>query len=180
MQLATAKRTNVSGRLMEDHPAKRRRIEEPAEAAQATVAQTREAGQPSSRYNGVCWAKRERRWLASIRHEGQLQHLGYFDEEQDAARAFDEAALRLRGDQAHGRRGRQGPAWRLNFATEAQIAVAAEAEAAVEARASEREALVAQREAAGEPTSRYVGVSWHKVPRKWVASIRHCAASGSV
>jgi len=39
--------------LMEDHPAKRRRIEEPAEAAQATVAQTREAGQPSSRYVGV-------------------------------------------------------------------------------------------------------------------------------
>ena len=33
--LPTAKRTNVSGRLMEDHPAKRRRIEEPAEAAQA-------------------------------------------------------------------------------------------------------------------------------------------------
>ena len=49
VQLATAKRTNVSGRLMEDHPAKRRRIEEPAEAAQATVAQTREAGQPTSR-----------------------------------------------------------------------------------------------------------------------------------
>ena len=35
---------------MEDHPAKRRRIEEPAEAAQATVAQTREAGLPTSRY----------------------------------------------------------------------------------------------------------------------------------
>ena len=38
--------------LMEDHPAKRRRIEEPAEAAQATVAQTREVGQPTSRYIG--------------------------------------------------------------------------------------------------------------------------------
>ena len=38
---------------MEDHPAKRRRKEEPAEAAQATVAQTREAGQTTSRYNGV-------------------------------------------------------------------------------------------------------------------------------
>ena len=68
---------------MEDHPAKRRRIEEPAEAAQATVAQTREAGQPSSRYAGVYWSKRERRWQASIRHEGRNQHLGYFDEEQD-------------------------------------------------------------------------------------------------
>ena len=44
--------TAVSGRLMEDHPAKRRRIEEPAEAARATVAQTREVGQPTSRYIG--------------------------------------------------------------------------------------------------------------------------------
>ena len=38
--------------LMEDHPVKRRRIEEPAEAAQATVAQTREVGPPTSRYIG--------------------------------------------------------------------------------------------------------------------------------
>ena len=53
MQLATAKRTNVSGRLMEDHPAKRRRKEEPAEAAQATVAQTREVGLPTSVNSGM-------------------------------------------------------------------------------------------------------------------------------
>ena len=44
VQLATAKRTNVSGRLMEDHPAKRRRIEEPEKAAQALVAKRRAAG----------------------------------------------------------------------------------------------------------------------------------------
>ena len=164
VQLATAKRTNVSGRLMEDHPAKRRRKEEPAEAAQATVAQTREVGQPTSRCVGVYWAKRARRWRASIWHEGRNQHLGYFDEGQDAARAFDEAALRLRGDQADGGAYRGGTqTWWLNFATEAQIAAAAETKTAVEARASEGEALVAQREAAGEPTSRYVGVSWHKV-----------------
>ena len=155
VQLATAKRTNVSGRLMEGHPAKRRRKEEPAEAAQATLA---------SRYVGVYWAKRARRWRASIWHEGRNQHLGYFDEEQDAARAFDEVALRLRGDQAHGGAYRGGTqTWWLNFATEAQTAAAAETKTAVEARASEGEALAAQREAAGEPTSRYVGVSWHKV-----------------
>ena len=81
----------------------------------------------------LAWAKKARRWLACIKHEGRKQHLGYFDKEQDAARAFDEAALRLRGSQAHGRQhGRQGPAWRLNFATEAQIAAAAEADAVVE------------------------------------------------
>ena len=41
--------TAVSGRLMEDHPAKRRRIEEPEKASQALVAKRRAAGLPSSR-----------------------------------------------------------------------------------------------------------------------------------
>ena len=48
--------TAVSGRLMEDHPAKRRRIE-PEKASQALVAKRRAAGLPSSRYNGVSWYK---------------------------------------------------------------------------------------------------------------------------
>ena len=103
---------------MEDHPAKRRRIEEPAEAAQALVAKRRAVGLPSSRYNGVSW----RQWRANISHEGRLQNLGTFAEEQDATRAFDEAVLWLRAAKAHGRRGHHGPAWRLNFAMEAQIA----------------------------------------------------------
>ena len=42
---------------MEDHPAKRRRIEEPEKASQALVAKRRAAGLPSSRYNGVSWYK---------------------------------------------------------------------------------------------------------------------------
>ena len=41
--------TAVSGRLMEDHPAKRRRIEELEKASQALVAKRRAAGLPSSR-----------------------------------------------------------------------------------------------------------------------------------
>ena len=102
--------------LMEDHPVKRRRIEEPAEAAQATVAQTREAGQTTSRYNGVSsWHQGKRRWRVTIKHEGRNQHVGYFDEEQDAARAFDEAALRLRGAKAHGGLTQRQYVLHLNF-----------------------------------------------------------------
>ena len=44
----------------------------------------------------------ERRWYASIQHEGLKQHLGRFVEEAAAARAFDAAARRLRGDAAEG------------------------------------------------------------------------------
>ena len=75
------------------------------------MAQTREAGLPTSRYVGVSWAKKARRWLACIKHEGRKQHLGYFDKEQDATRAFDEAALRLRGSQAHGRQHGRRTVW---------------------------------------------------------------------
>ena len=73
------------------------RIEEPAEAAQAMVAQTHEAGQPTSPYVGATWAKKQRPWWAAIWHEGRPHHVGYFDEEQDATRAFDKAALRWPG-----------------------------------------------------------------------------------
>eukprot|EP01045_Picozoa_sp_COSAG04_P040181 COSAG04_NODE_11618_length_698_cov_1.380634_1_plen_167_part_10 len=57
--------------------------------------------------------QRDDAWVASIRHDWrQQQNLGYFVEEQAAARAFDKAARELRGDEAHG--GRAGPkGWRL-------------------------------------------------------------------
>ena len=53
-----------------------------------------------------------------IAHEGRTEYLGSFAEEDAAARAYDTAARRLRGDQAHGHRER----WRLNFPTEAGAA----------------------------------------------------------
>ncbi len=50
----------------------------------------------------MSWFKKNRRWTAGIHHEGRKQYLGYFTEEKAAARAYDEAARRLRGDKAHG------------------------------------------------------------------------------
>ena len=58
---------------------------------------------PSS-FRGVSWEKTGRKWRAriqGIRHDGKKQHLGLFDDEQEAAQAFDTAARRLRGDDAH-------------------------------------------------------------------------------
>ena len=106
-------------------PPKRPRAAEAGAAAPslpppAVVAQRKAVAQPSSRYVGVSWFKPQRRWRAEIRHEGRNQSLGYFAEEEAAARAFDEAARRLRGDRAHGS-GR-----RLNFPTESETAAADE------------------------------------------------------
>ena len=74
--------------------------------------------QGPSKFVGVSWNKRDRKWGAYINHEGNREHLGSFDDEHEAARAVDTAARRLRGEDAHG--GREGRHW-LNFPTEAEV-----------------------------------------------------------
>jgi hypothetical protein len=44
---------------------------------------------------GVNWDRHAKKWQASIKIEGKKQHLGRFDNEDDAARAFDERAAPL-------------------------------------------------------------------------------------
>ena len=103
-----------------------------------------------SRFVGVCWNKKRRKWGGAIKNKGRLHSLGSFDEDKAAARAFDAGARRLRGAQAHG--GRSGTrTWRLNFPT-------AEEEAA---------AKVIQ------ARSGFLGVSWTKKDLKWRAEINH-------
>jgi hypothetical protein len=73
-----------------------------------------------SPFNGVSWDKRRRKWTARIGHDGKTVELGQFDDEKEAAEAFDAKARELRGTpQAHG--GRSGSNWwRLNFPTAAE------------------------------------------------------------
>lgn len=46
----------------------------------------------TSRYKGVCWDKVRRKWETYIRFAGRRHHLGRFNEESDAARAYNTAA----------------------------------------------------------------------------------------
>ncbi|MFZ0271036.1 MAG: HNH endonuclease [Acidobacteriaceae bacterium] len=56
----------------------------------------------SSRFKGVFLrSDNKRKWFASIQHNKKRQHLGSFDNEIDAATAYNEAATRLRGEFAH-------------------------------------------------------------------------------
>ena len=141
---------------------------EQAAKAEAIVAQRLAAGQSSSHLVGVGWAKSKRRWEARIKHEGRDVHLGTFVHEEAAGRAFDDVAWRFRGAKAHGTR-KLGGTWRLNYPTAEEAAAVEPAAAEAEAAAQAAEALVAKRWAVGQPTSRYVGVSWNKKGRKWMA-----------
>jgi hypothetical protein len=63
----------------------------------------------TSKYRGVSWVKSSSKWRAEIQHTGKKRSLGYFDDEQDAARAYDRAARTHHGDKAT-----------LNFAAEGE------------------------------------------------------------
>ena len=65
----------------------------------ATRRRTRRKRQTSV-FRGVSWNARRERWCATIAHKGKRWFLGYFEQEEDAARAYDAKAKVLKGDKA--------------------------------------------------------------------------------
>jgi len=64
----------------------------------------------NSKYRGVCFHKHIKKWRAEIHYNGIREHLGYFENEEDAAKAYDQAAKIYHGEFAV-----------LNFPNESQI-----------------------------------------------------------
>jgi AP2 domain len=52
----------------------------------------------TSRFKGVHWSEKDKRWIAQIRRDRKGTRLGWFIDEEAAARAYDAAARRLHGE----------------------------------------------------------------------------------
>jgi hypothetical protein len=77
----------------------------PATVGQNKANQRKRSDGRSSQYKGVHWRKRQpgrtySYWVAKITVSGRSRTIGYFHDEQDAARAYDAAALAAWGDYA--------------------------------------------------------------------------------
>lgn len=55
----------------------------------------------SSKYKGVCWYRRLNKWRAYIHIDNKKRHLGYFEKEEDAAKAYNRAAYATYGEFAY-------------------------------------------------------------------------------
>lgn len=51
-----------------------------------------------SGFKGVSWMKSNRKWHAQICCNSKVKHLGFYDEKEDAARAYDKAAIEIHGE----------------------------------------------------------------------------------
>ena len=60
--------------------------------------QRRQTRRKSSRFKGVCRVRRRHKWQAQIKYDNRDIYLGYFSDEIDAAKAYDDAARQYFGE----------------------------------------------------------------------------------
>ncbi|KAG1674599.1 hypothetical protein FOA52_001848 [Chlamydomonas sp. UWO 241] len=101
----------------------------------------------SSRFIGVSWHNASSAWMADLWNPETLhkQHIGSYRSEEDAARAYDCAAVKL-----------HGPDTKLNFPGDV---------------VDEPPASLGDQRREGKK-SRFIGVGWNKLKSKWVSTVR--------
>jgi len=62
------------------------------------IVNTKSRKNTSSKYKGVTWNKKSKKWRANIEKGGVKKHLGLFTNEEEAAKAYDEMAKIYHGE----------------------------------------------------------------------------------
>jgi hypothetical protein len=101
----------------------------------------------TSTYRGVSWKQGKNKWTVYIQNDGKQRTIGYFEDEEEAARAYDKAARAHKGGKAQ-----------LNFPTKKEQALEEDKQ---------------QRWIKCEAGSKYRGVHWKKNSNKWQAGIKY-------
>ena len=52
----------------------------------------------TSKYKGVNWSKQNQRWLCRLKVKRKTVYLGYYDTEEEAAKVYNEAAIKYFGE----------------------------------------------------------------------------------
>lgn len=65
------------------------RIENLREATKQQNMLNRKSWGKTSSHKGVCWDKKGKKWKAQYQYKGKVYHVGYYDTELEAAKAYD-------------------------------------------------------------------------------------------
>lgn len=52
----------------------------------------------TSKHRGVCWYKRTKKWVVQTKVNGKRLHVGYFEDEEQAAEAYRKAVAKIKGE----------------------------------------------------------------------------------
>lgn len=95
--IMNAKRDDIVDHINQDKLDNRKCNLRLATKSQSEMNKSKRRGKHTSNFKGVSFHKPRNKWRAHITINGQYRHLGLFDNEVEAAKAYDQEAIRLFG-----------------------------------------------------------------------------------